>query len=157
MSQNQSSGQSEKTGSPTFLSQLRGGRAPRNAAESSTGASGSSRALVRRLSARSVTSGRASLSSCRRGSGLSQLSVSYAQLSDDDIRRGFQFLDVKGKGKVSLKDLRDRLHCLQPWEKPLTKSEVMFLTKNKPYLSLAEVQELMQKTQGQKTGGSVSK
>lgn len=67
-------------------------------------------------------------------------------LDPEEVKLGFRFLDSRGRGKVSLNELRQRLKSLLPWEPMMTKEEAKELTGGKKYLSLEDLQQLLSKS-----------
>ena len=151
-----SRGAKRDEGNPTFLSQLQQEQANHMSAGIAPTEPTNMNRLTRRQSVSSVVSVRSSTSSMRGGSVAKRLSLSQAEISERDVKRAFEFFDTKGKGRVSLKDLRDGIQALQPWEKPLTKSEVLFLTKGQPFLTFETFEELLSSSQSSKSVGTVS-
>ena len=61
-------------------------------------------------------------------------------ISDDEIKAAFDFFDIKGSGKVTVSNLKERLEALT---KKVTKIEIRSILDGKDYITLQDIKDIV--------------
>uniref|UniRef100_A0A7S3PK49 EF-hand domain-containing protein n=1 Tax=Aplanochytrium stocchinoi TaxID=215587 RepID=A0A7S3PK49_9STRA len=65
-------------------------------------------------------------------------------LQEREIKAAFDFFDVSKTGKITLKNLQDRIRAFHPNKKSLPKGELKFLMGGKPHLTYADLKQMIE-------------
>ena len=71
---------------------------------------------------------------------LTQNSINGIRISDEDIKVAFEFLDVKGTGKVTCENLKERFEVLT---KKMTKKEIRTILGGKDSITIQSIKDVL--------------